>query len=216
MLRRVMAFVGMAGLAALSPATARADSGPVIVIPSRARHSSHYQRPRCVLRGGRGRLGPGASGRRAVIVIGGSPILPNPVYTQRNSYHPRYGRAPLRGRNEIEPRGRPRIARAGRELLALLVDVVRSRAGERLRRAMAGRGPYGPGITWCRTSSEDIVLVFIPGHAPPAARSSLKKRPARPPRASRRKPKMRRDENNKRGISCPAELPCLCWLHPPR
>jgi hypothetical protein len=38
-----------------------------------------------------------------VTVIGGSPILPNPVYTRRNSYHPKYGRAPERGRNEVEP-----------------------------------------------------------------------------------------------------------------
>jgi hypothetical protein len=39
----------------------------------------------------------------AVTVIGCAPVLPNPVYTRRGSYHPRYGRPPPRGRREIEP-----------------------------------------------------------------------------------------------------------------
>src|SRR4029078_8464702 len=103
MLRRVMAFVGMAGLAALSPATAHADSGPVIVIPSRpgipviinGRDASY-----AVVEGDWGLSRPGAV---PVTVIGGSPVLPNPGYTPGNSYHPKSGRAPLRGRNEIEP-----------------------------------------------------------------------------------------------------------------
>jgi hypothetical protein len=37
-----------------------------------------------------------------VTVFGGSPILPNAVYTRRHSYHPKYGRVPERGRIEIE------------------------------------------------------------------------------------------------------------------
>jgi len=36
-------------------------------------------------------------------VIGGSPVLPNEVYRRRNSYIPKYGRAPERGRYEVEP-----------------------------------------------------------------------------------------------------------------
>jgi hypothetical protein len=91
----------LAGLAAYAPA--RADNGPVIVIPSRpgipviinGRDASY-----AVVEGDWGLSRPGAV---PVTVIGGSPVLPNPVYTRRNSYHPKYGRAPERGRNEVEP-----------------------------------------------------------------------------------------------------------------
>src|SRR3954468_3953243 len=100
--RTAFVVAALAGFA-LAPATVRADSGPVIVIPSRpgvpviinGRDASY-----AVVEGDWGLARPGAV---PVTVIGGSPIVPNPVYTQRNSYHPRYGRAPLRGRNEIEP-----------------------------------------------------------------------------------------------------------------
>ena len=95
--------VALAGFAVFAPAPARADSGPVIVIPSRpgipvvinGRDASY-----AVVEGDWGLSRPGAG---AVTVIGGMPVLPNSVYTRRNSYHPKYGRAPLRGRNEIEP-----------------------------------------------------------------------------------------------------------------
>jgi hypothetical protein len=95
--------VALTGFVALAPAAAYADSGPVIVIPSRpgvpiiinGRDASY-----AVVEGDWGLSRPGAV---PVTVIGGSPILPNPVYSRRNSYHPRYGRAPLRGRNEVEP-----------------------------------------------------------------------------------------------------------------
>ena len=96
--------VALAGFAALATAPARAEGeGPVIVIPSRpgvpvvinGRDASY-----AVVEGDWGLSRPGAV---PVTVIGGSPILPNPVYTRRNSYHPKYGRAPERGRNEVEP-----------------------------------------------------------------------------------------------------------------
>ncbi len=102
---RVTAFVAvvLAGVAAFAAAPARADSGPVIVIPSRpgvpvvinGRDASY-----AVVEGDWGLARPGAV---PVTVIGGSPILPNPTYTRRNSYHPKYGRAPERGRSEVEP-----------------------------------------------------------------------------------------------------------------
>jgi len=106
MSRRVTVFfaVAFAGFAALATAPARAEGeGPVIVIPSRpgvpvvinGRDASY-----AVVEGDWGLSRPGAV---PVTVIGGSPILPNPVYTRRNSYHPKYGRAPERGRNEVEP-----------------------------------------------------------------------------------------------------------------
>jgi hypothetical protein len=99
----VWVAVGLAGVAAFAIAPAHADSGPVIVIPSRpgvpivinGRDASY-----AVVEGDWGLSRPGAG---VVTVIGGSPILPNSVYTRRHSYHPRYGRAPERGRNEIEP-----------------------------------------------------------------------------------------------------------------
>jgi hypothetical protein len=95
--------VVLAGLAAFAPVPARADNGPVIVIPSRpgvpviinGRDASY-----AVVEGDWGLSRPGAV---SVTVIGGSPILPNSVYTRRHSYHPKYGRAPERGRNEVEP-----------------------------------------------------------------------------------------------------------------
>ena len=95
--------VALVGFAALATASARADSGPVIVIPSRpgvpvvinGRDASY-----AVVEGDWGLSRPGAV---PVTVIGGSPILPNPVYSRRHSYHPKYGRVPERGRIEIEP-----------------------------------------------------------------------------------------------------------------
>ena len=106
MSRHVMVFlaVALSGFAALATAPARAEGeGPVIVIPSRpgvpvvinGRDASY-----AVVEGDWGLSRPGAV---PVTVIGGSPILPNAVYTRRNSYHPKYGRAPERGRNEVEP-----------------------------------------------------------------------------------------------------------------
>lgn len=88
---------------ALAPAPVRADGGPVIVIPSRpgipiiinGRDASY-----AVVEGDWGLSRPGAV---PVTVIGGSPVLPNEVYRRRNSYIPKYGRAPERGRNEVEP-----------------------------------------------------------------------------------------------------------------
>ncbi len=85
------------------PVAVRADSHPVIVIPSRpgvpvvinGRDASY-----AVVEGDWGLSRPGAV---PVTVYGGSPIRPNPVYEPRRSYHPRYGRAPDRGRHEIEP-----------------------------------------------------------------------------------------------------------------
>ncbi len=99
-----MAFVVVALASfALAPAPVRADNGPVIVIPSRpgipviinGRDASY-----AVVEGDWGLSRPGAV---PVIVIGGSPVLPNEVYRRRNSYIPKYGRAPERGRYEVEP-----------------------------------------------------------------------------------------------------------------
>jgi len=98
--RLVLAAAGAIGLAA--PVHA-GDTGPVIVIPSRpgipivinGRDASY-----AVVEGDWGLARPGAV---PVTVIGGSPIRPTSVYEPRRSYHPRYGRAPERGRNEVEP-----------------------------------------------------------------------------------------------------------------
>jgi len=92
---------GLAALAVVAPA--RADSGPVIVIPSRpgipviinGRDASY-----AVVEGDWGLARPRYTG---ITVIGGSVLAPNDVYTPRYSYHPRYGRAPPLGRQEVEP-----------------------------------------------------------------------------------------------------------------
>jgi hypothetical protein len=103
----VCSMVIVAGLAAFAAAgSARAgDTGPVIVVPSRpgipvviwGRDASY-----AVVEGDWGLARPG---HMPVTVYGGSPIRPNPVYEPRNRYLPRYGHAPPRGRNEIEPPG---------------------------------------------------------------------------------------------------------------
>jgi hypothetical protein len=106
MLRReiIVGALMLSGFAAFAALPARAgDEGPVIVIPSRpgvpivinGRDASY-----AVVEGDWGLARPGFVG---VTVIGGSPIQPNEVYRRRNSYVPKYGRAPERGRNEIEP-----------------------------------------------------------------------------------------------------------------
>lgn len=96
--------MAVAGLAALAAAPARAgDEGPVIVIPSRPGIPvviNGVDASYAVVEGDWGLARPGAV---AVTVIGGSPLQPNPVYSRRNPYHPRYGRAPQRGREEVEP-----------------------------------------------------------------------------------------------------------------
>ena len=100
--RTVFVAVALASFA-LAPAPVRADNGPVIVIPSRpgipviinGRDASY-----AVVEGDWGLFRPGAV---PVTVTGGSPVLPNEVYRRRNSYIPKYGRAPERGRYEVEP-----------------------------------------------------------------------------------------------------------------
>ena len=100
--RTAFVVVALASFA-LAPVTVRADNGPVIVIPSRpgipviinGRDASY-----AVVEGDWGLSRPGAV---PVTVIGSTPVLPNEVYRRRNSYIPRYGRAPERGRNEVEP-----------------------------------------------------------------------------------------------------------------
>ena len=100
--RTAFVVVALASFA-LAPAPVRADNGPVIVIPSRpgipviinGRDASY-----AVVEGDWGLSRPGAV---PVTVYGGAPVLPNEVYRRRNSYIPRYGRAPDRGRYEVEP-----------------------------------------------------------------------------------------------------------------
>ena len=100
MTRRLTAFVAvvLAGFASVAPVRAEGE-GPVIVVPSRpgvpvvinGRDASY-----AVVEGDWGLSRPGAV---PVTVIGGSPVLPNEVYRRRNSYIPRYGRAPARVRS---------------------------------------------------------------------------------------------------------------------
>jgi hypothetical protein len=98
---RAAVLLAIAALAAAAPA--RADNGPVIVIPSRPGIPvviNGVDASYAVVEGDWGLSRPG-HGR--VTVIGGAPLVPNHVYHRRNSYHPRYGRPPARGRHEIEP-----------------------------------------------------------------------------------------------------------------
>jgi hypothetical protein len=102
--RAAIALAMAVGLSALAATPTRAgDEGPVFVIPSRPGIPvviNGVDASYAVVEGDWGLARPGAV---PVTVIGGSPLLPNAVYSRRNPYHPRYGRAPQRGRQEIEP-----------------------------------------------------------------------------------------------------------------
>ncbi len=141
----------VAGLAALTAMPARAgDEGPVIVIPSRPGIPvviNGLDASYAVVEGDWGLARPGFV---AVTVIGGSPLLPNSVYSRRNSYHPRYGHAPPRGRREIEPAADRALPDPAEIVLALVVDVVRRdtravadpRPADQFRRPRHGAGDH--------------------------------------------------------------------------
>jgi hypothetical protein len=106
MLRRpavqVAAFACVLAVAA-SAGDARADTGPVIVIPSRPGIPvviNGLDASYAIVEGDWGLARPGHG---QVTVYGGRSLRPSTVYRDRNSYHPRYGRPPPRGRHEIEP-----------------------------------------------------------------------------------------------------------------
>jgi len=100
---RIVAMLGLAAAAFAPAAAARADSGPVIVIPSRPGVPvviNGLDASYAVVEGDWGLSRPGHG---IITIIGGSPLLPNYVYQERGAYHPRYGRPPPRGRYEVEP-----------------------------------------------------------------------------------------------------------------
>jgi len=100
---RASAMLGLAVTALVAAAPAHADSGPVIVIPSRPGIPvviNGLDASYAVVEGDWGLSRPGHG---TITIIGGSPLLPNYVYQERDAYHPRYGRPPPRGRREVEP-----------------------------------------------------------------------------------------------------------------
>jgi hypothetical protein len=104
-MRRLFIFGAIlsAGHIVLASVGAHADSGPVIVIPSRPGVPvviNGVDASYAVVEGDWGLARPGHG---TVTVFGGRPLYPNRVYHERNAYHPAYGRAPARGRYEIEP-----------------------------------------------------------------------------------------------------------------
>ena len=94
--------IGFAVTASATPA--RADSGPVFVVPSRpgvpiainGRDASWS-----VVEGDIGLSRPGHL--TPVIIIGGGRPLPPRTSYDRNPYYPRFGTVPARGRNEVDP-----------------------------------------------------------------------------------------------------------------
>lgn len=96
----VASLMGLAVFVAAVPA--RAHDGPVIAIPSRPGVPiiiNGVDASYAVVEGDWGLSRPSIG----ITVIGGRPLAPSRIYRPRDSYHPRYGRAPLRGRNEVEP-----------------------------------------------------------------------------------------------------------------
>jgi hypothetical protein len=91
---------GISAIAATAPA--RAQTGPVIAVPSRPGIPiviNGWDASYAIVEGDWGLARPSIG----ITVFGGMPILPNPVYEPRRHYHPRTGRPPARGRKEIEP-----------------------------------------------------------------------------------------------------------------
>src|SRR5690349_24853834 len=90
-------LLALSGCSALTGELARAgDEAPAFVVPSRPGVPvviNGCDASYAVVEGDWGLARPGWM---AVTVIGCAPILPNPVYTRRGSYHPRYGRPPPR------------------------------------------------------------------------------------------------------------------------
>jgi hypothetical protein len=88
---------------AVPVAPAHADHAPSYVVPSRpgipvminGRDASY-----AIVEGDWGLARPGHT---PVTVIGGQAPRWSSEYAPRNTYHPRYGRPPPRGRNEVEP-----------------------------------------------------------------------------------------------------------------
>ena len=97
----VFGLVGLAVLADASPALAQ--TGPVIVIPRRpgvpvvlhGRDVSYV-----VVEGDWGLARPG---HVTPTIVGYAPPVGDRASPRRGVYHPRYGAAPPRGRNEVEP-----------------------------------------------------------------------------------------------------------------
>ncbi len=100
---RFATLLALAFAVVSAAAPACADSGPVVVIPSRPGIPviiNGIDASYAIVEGDWGLARPGHG---TITVIGGMPVVPNAVYTRRNTYVPRYGAPPPRGRNEIEP-----------------------------------------------------------------------------------------------------------------
>src|SRR5262245_3452650 len=100
---RAFAVIVMVLAATPAATPARADTGPVLVIPSRPGVPviiNGWDASYAVVEGDWGLARPGHG---VVTVLGGTPVMPSPVYHPRNSYYPRHGRPPARGGFAIEP-----------------------------------------------------------------------------------------------------------------
>ena len=96
-----LVVVGIAILAVAAPV--RADTGPVYVVPSRPGVPVAINGRDASWSVVEGDFGLARPGHMSPIIIGGGRPLPPRWSFNRNSYYPRYGVAPPRGRNEIDP-----------------------------------------------------------------------------------------------------------------
>lgn len=161
--KSLVVVAGLAAVAALAPAAA-GDSGPVIVIPSRpgvpviinGRDASYT-----VVEGDWGLSRPGAV---PVTIVGPAPYVNFRRETRRN--YPRYGIAPERGRNEVEPppdRVLPEPAESYSRSWSTQSDISMPRETWSARRQRPVRPAENP-------SSDDVVPPTIddpPAYTPP-------------------------------------------------
>jgi hypothetical protein len=93
--------VGFAVLAGAAPV--RADHAPVFVVPSRPGVPVAINGCDASWHVVEGDIGLARPGHLTPVIIGPCRPLPPRTFYHRNPYYPRYGVAPARGRNEVDP-----------------------------------------------------------------------------------------------------------------
>lgn len=93
--------IGFAFTASAMPA--RADGGPVFVVPSRPGVPIAINGRDASWSVVEGDIGLARPGHLTPVIIGGGRPLPPRTSYDRNPYYPRYGKMPARGRDEIDP-----------------------------------------------------------------------------------------------------------------
>ena len=200
--------VALACFAAFAPAPARADSGPVIVIPSRpgvpvvinGRDASY-----AVVEDW-GLSAPSGAGQ--ITVIGGSPLVPNEVYRRQIYILRNTAARPERGRNEVEPaadRALPDPAESFSRSWSTSSDVTPANDAAAIVQPFAAAGPRHGAGDHHRPANLSSESHPAGDHRSTTPAPSLKKFPSGHRGLPRRNPDAAH-ENDNRSPRCPAAL----------